>query len=388
MNREFVNIHPITFLLAAALFAMTACSNGEETAGTAAAQASDAGEPQIVLTKVQFEQSGMQLGQMQQRAFSDVIRTHGIMDVPPGNEAAVSSTFSGNVKQIQLLPGDPVKKGETLFTLENPEFVEVQQDYLKTMAEQVYLKADYERQQNLAEDNVASQKAFLKAESDYEVNRVRAASLASMLAMMHINPESLTRENIRTSIPVLSPISGYVTQMFITRGAYLHPEKTAVSVMDTRELQLQLNIFERDLPRVREGQIILFRIQEEGDTLYQAYVHRVNRAVDEDHRTVGLTGVLSDERQAQRFNPGMYVEAEIQTTSMMKPCLPLEAVVEIENSHYVLVRVDSRDEGDAFEKRQVQVGASTETHIEILNGDDFEARAQFLVRGAFDLITD
>src|SRR5690606_36905728 len=146
----------------------------------------------------------------------------GMIDVPPANRASISPYFGGYVKEIDLLTGQRVKKGQVLFTIENPEFVQMQQDFLEAKGELVYLSADYERQKSLSKDNVTSQKNFLKAQSDYTVTKVRFESLRKKLELMNINPNKLTIDNIRTKINVTSPIDGYVTKMDVTRGAYLN----------------------------------------------------------------------------------------------------------------------------------------------------------------------
>jgi multidrug efflux pump subunit AcrA (membrane-fusion protein) len=79
----------------------------------------------------QFNASNMKLGKLSKKTFGDKIQTTGMIDVPPEYKAAVSSYFGGTVKDIHLLVGQSVKMGQTLFTLVNPEYVQIQQDLLK-----------------------------------------------------------------------------------------------------------------------------------------------------------------------------------------------------------------------------------------------------------------
>ena len=146
----------------------------------------EAMENAYTLTSNQFKSSGMALGTFDSSSFHQVIRAIGKFDVPPENNAAVSSYFPGTIKDIRLLPGEQVKKGQKLFTLENPDFVQIQQDYLEAIGQLTYLQSDYERQKNLAKDNVTSQKNYLKAESAFTVTKVKAASLAKKLSLMNI----------------------------------------------------------------------------------------------------------------------------------------------------------------------------------------------------------
>lgn len=377
----------LIYAMAAFLMTWVSCSSGPDIAATQEPAANPETENTYVLSVKQFQSSSMVLGKLEMQAFHEVVKANGTFDVPPENHAEVSCYFGGTVKDIRLLPGERIKKGQVLFTLENPDYVQIQQDFLEAQGQLAYLKSDYERQKNLAQDHVTSQKNFLKAESDYTVTRVRVESLGKKLALMNMNPNTLSLDNIRTTISVLSPISGYVTEVAISRGAFLNPSTLAVSIVNTDHLHLELNIFEKDLTKVKIGQPIQFRIQNDKRNDYKAVVHLVTKTVDAEKRTVGIYGHLSDETSAENFNPGMYVEADIYTSSASRISLPQTALVEVESKYYVLVLEEVSDTGYTFQKREVQTGLSDNNQIEILNPQDFKEDAQFLVKGAFNLIT-
>jgi cobalt-zinc-cadmium efflux system membrane fusion protein len=350
--------------------------------------ASTAEEGVYELSAKQFESSGMELGQMEIKTFHEVVKANGIIDVPPEYRASVSSYFSGTVKDIRLITGEEVQKGQLLFTLENPDFVQMQQDFLEAKGQLSYLKSDYDRQKNLAEDSVSSQKKFLKAESDYTVTKVKMESIAKKLALMNIDPNSLTMENIQTTIRVNAPIGGFVTRVGISRGSFLSPSESAVDIVNTEHLHLELNVFEKDLPKIKVGQTIQFRIQEDRSREYEAEVHLVNKTVDPVHRTIGIHGHLMDEETAARLSPGMYIESEIYAASVSKAALPEEALVEIDGKYYALVVQGNSNEDYSLEQTEISAGESNDGFVEILNPQDFNENTQFLVKGAFNLITE
>jgi len=375
------------------LFIMTAislasCTSESEPADVSMVSAKPVADNVYELTKTQFTSSAMKLGKIEMTIFHEVVKANGMFDVPPENRATVSTYFGGTVKKIKLLPGEQISKGQLLFTLENPDFVEIQQDYLQAKGQLRFLKSDYERQQNLVKDNVTSQKKYLQAESDYMVTRVTLESLSKKLEMMGINPRSLSVENIRTTINIASPINGFVTEVNIARGAFLSPSQTAIAIVNTDHLHLELSIFEKDLPKVRIGQPINFKLQEGTAKAYKASVYLVNKTVDAESRTIGIHGHLSDEKMMSRFNPGMYVEADILTTSESRASLPEDALVEIDGQYYVLVLSSADTEGFSFEKKEVKTGAKNNGFAEILNPQDFKSSSQILIKGAFNIITE
>ena len=99
----------------------------------------------------------MEFGSFTKQPFNKAINTTGVIDVPPENKSTVSAYFGGYVKNISLLEGQEIRKGQTLFTLENPDYIQVQQEFLESKSQLTYLESDYNRQKELAKDKVNSQ---------------------------------------------------------------------------------------------------------------------------------------------------------------------------------------------------------------------------------------
>lgn len=195
--------------------------------------------------------------------------------------------------------------------------------------------------------------------------------------------------------PFMGPISTglgeiyqYVTKVDITRGVFLNPSQIAVTIVDTEHLHLELTIFEKDLPKIDVGQTIQFRIQEDKGNTYMAEVLLVNKTVDPKSRTIGVHGHLSDQKITSKFSPGMYVEADIYSTSINKVSLPEDALVEIDGQSFALVLESASNSGYTLVKKEIIVGETNNGFIEILNQTDFNDSTQFLIKGAFNLITE
>tara|TARA_R110002033_G_scaffold77030_1_gene128722 strand:- start:31458 stop:32624 length:1167 start_codon:yes stop_codon:yes gene_type:complete len=368
-----------------AILALASCNSKEksETANTDTTETME-NVDLITITENQFSSGNMEVGKMTMQPFNSIVKANGMFAVPPENQADVSAYFAGYVKNISLLPGDAVKKGQTLFTIENPEYVQAQQDFLEAKGRLSYLKSDYERQKELMADNVTSKKNFLKAESEYTVTLAQYQSLKKKLSLMNINPNTLSGENIRSVISVLSPLSGYATTINATKGMYLNPSDVAVTVTNTDDLHIELKIFEKDLPMVKEGQFINVRLQNDMNKVYQGKVHLVNKAINAQDRTVAIHGDLVNESDVKLFAPGMYIEGEILTTTSEHPALPVEAVANIDNDYFVLVK----ENGTTFKRVLVKVDATNNGFIQIINANDFKGDSEFLTKGAFNLITE
>ena len=365
---------------------MFSCNTGNSEEKAAPADPSNPLEMRI--TMPQFETSGMELGQLQLHEFKQTVEANGMFDVPPENKASVSVYFGGYVKRLDLLPGQKVNRGQVLFVLENPEYLEVQRDFLEEKGRLKYLKSDYERQKTLARDNVASEKQFLKAESDFKVTSAKYESLRKKLQMMGIAPEKISEVNLQSNIAVLSPVSGYVSRVNTNLGSYLDASAVGVELINPEHLHLEIQIFEKDLPKVKAGQKIVFNLQDDPTKKYNGRIHLVGKAVEPQSRTISVHADLENEEDKELFNPGMYVEAQIETASENLPSLPENAVVNIDNKNYILLLENSSADGMLFIKKEVQAGPENNGYIAIGNAADFPEDAQILIKGAFNLITE
>ena len=370
-------------LLLMTILALVSCNSSEKPETTNTTTTTE-NTDEIIISENQFKGGNMMVGKISNQPFSKIVKANGMFAVPPENQADVSAYFSGYVKNISLLPGDIVKKGQTLFTIENPAYLQVQQDFLESKGRLSYLKSDYERQKELIADNVTSKKNFLKAESEYNITLAQYQSLKKRLSLMNINPNTLSGENIRSVISVTSPLSGYATTINATKGMYLNPSDIAITITNTEDLHIELKIFEKDLPFVKEGQTINISLQNDKDKIYKGSVHLVNKAINTQDRTVDIHGDLTNKSDVKLFAPGMYIEGEILTSTQEYPALPVEAVANIDNDYFVLVKENET----TFKKILVKIGATNNGFIQILNTDIFKANTVFLTKGAFNLITE
>ncbi len=373
------------YILAIIALVVFSCSSKTET--TEAETENTASEIEtITITQSQFKSSKMVLGKMSMQKFSKVVITNGMFDVPPENRASVSVYFGGYVKDISLLPGQEIAKGQVLFSMENPDYINVQQEYLEAKGQLAYLKSDFERQKNLYNEQVASKKNYLKAASDYQVTLARYEALKKKLGLMNINPEKVKAENIKSIIVVRAPISGFITSVNAVKGKYLNPSDISVNITNPDHLHLELNVFEKDYLKLKVGQPIEFTLQNNPNKVYEASVYLISKSIDAVSRVANVHGHLSHEDEAHSFAPGMYVEAKILTATDTVLALPQEAIINVEDAYFVLRKKQSNSGSTAFEKVEVKVGDTAKGYTAILNADKLGEKANYLVKGAFYLI--
>jgi len=338
-------------------------------------------ENYITITNEQFSSSNMELGTLAMQPFTEGIITNGFIDVPPASKAKVSAIMEGFVKHSPLLIGDKVKKGQLLLTIENPDFIEIQQNYLEVSEKLKYLKNEYERQKTLFNEQITSEKNFLKAESDYKSAIAQSNSLEQKIRLMNVNIANVKAGKFTSIIPIYAPITGSITQVNASVGKFMNASDVILEVVNSEHKHLELVVFEKDVLKVKEGQLIKFQIPENSEKFYNAEVHLIGKSIDETKRTVKVHGHLEDE--SEPFLVGMFVEAEIITNSLEKIALPVSALIEEDGNYFVLALNSKEPAYYNFEKLMVKTGLKNENWVEIIDSDNLLLNKQILIKGAF-----
>lgn len=368
-------------------FIFFSCGNSE--GGKNEEQASVADNEELIRVSIQqFENSNMELGKMQDRKFPISVEATGIIDVPPENKAVINSYTDGYVKETPLLVGDEVQKGQFLVSLENPEYIQMQQDYLDAMEQMKYLKSEYDRQKTLIEENITSEKNFLKAESDYKRNLSRYKALRKKLEMLNLDPKAIEKGEISSVVRLYAPISGSITELNINNGMYVTASTALMQIVDRDHIHIELDVFEKDVMKVKKGQEMKFLIPEAQSDTIEGKVHLVGTSISNQKRTVKVHGHFLNEEDQKNLATGMFVQAYIITESKKEKALPEYSIVSLEETDYVLVLAEKNDSEYIFRREEVATGDSFEGFTVIENTSEFDENDQFLTKGAFPLITE
>ncbi|WP_397445165.1 efflux RND transporter periplasmic adaptor subunit [Polaribacter sp. R77954] len=356
-----------------------ACGNTEKTTETITEI--DQNSNQIKITKQQFESQQMQFGQLTAQPFNSVVKANGFIDVPPENRASISTFIGGYVKEIPLLIGDKVKKGQFIASLTSTEIVEIQQQFSEISAQLAYLKNEYKRQKTLFDEKITSEKKYLKAESTYKSSLALYNGLHQKLTMLNINPQKVAEGKITSTINLYAPISGYVTEVNVSNGSFVSSASELLEIINTDHIHLELNVFEKDILHIKKDQDIIFKVPESSNKNYEAEIHLVGTSINND-RTIKVHGHLKDERV--RFITGMFVEADIIISSKKAISIAKSAVLKSDTNAFILTLIKEESDHFVLEKTLLKLGVENEKHIEVLNFETLENK-KILTSGVFML---
>ena len=341
-------------------------------------------ENQIIeVSKEQFANNGMRIDTLKQLSFPTTIKTTGVIDVPPSNKAVISAVMGGYIKTTTLLVGDQVKKGERLISLENPEFIKLQQEYLEVKQQLNYLNAEFKREEILNKERISSEKNFLKAESDLKTAEATYAGLRRQLELLNINPLEVEAGNITSIVHLVSPIKGSITKISVSLGTYVSPTTPIMEVVDNDHIHLELSVFEKDIMKIEKGQEIVYEIPEASEKVFKAEVYLIGKALEEN-RTIKVHAHLSDS-EVNRFLPGMFVDAYITTAIKEQLAVQEESIIDIDGQKFMLILNDKNEESYFFKPSKIISQGSTKEYLAIMPEDEISKGTLFLSKGAFEL---
>ncbi len=337
----------------------------------------------IVISKAQFESSGMKLGNPDTQVFLQTLDANGYIAPSPTGWAKISSLISGRVKEINFSEGDYIKKGEKLFSLESNEIIMLQQNYAEAFNQLNALKTSYDRQKTLSEENISSQKEFISAESDYKTLLARTEGLKAQLSMINIDFKKVEKGSISSSVPVYAPIGGYLTQQEVVLGQYIEPQELVAEVIDVDKLQLNIHVFEKNLKEIRTGQQVVFHNPDDPEVELSATITHIGKTIDSKTKTVQCIAKIINANET-RLISGLFVETSIITSHREALALPREALFEDVGSYYVFGLAEYKQDEMFFSKIPVKVGMMNDEFCEILDSGLHD----ILVEGGYNLLIE
>lgn len=337
-------------------------------------------EDMVELTDAQMKNTEISTGTIQLQDISATLKVNGIIDVPPQNLVSVSVPLGGYLKSTKLLEGMHVRKGEVIATMEDSQYIQLQQDYLTAKAHFNAIEKEYLRQKELNQSKASSDKVFEKAQTDYASQKVLIKSLAEKLKLIHIPPDKLNENNISRSINVPSPIDGFVSSVKMNIGKYISPSDVLFELINPKDIHLALTVFEKDLDKIFIGQKLIVYNNNQPDKKYTCKIILIGRDLSSDR---SVTVHCHFENYDNALIPGMYMNAEMPFLSQKALVVPDEAVVRFEAKHYVFGKTEKNN----FKMLEVEIGIVDKgvTQISFKDNIDFKNKI-FVTKGAYTLL--
>ncbi len=302
----------------------------------------------VQLSPMQRQLIGVTYGVVEKRSLTKVIRTVGRVEYDERKLAEVTLKISGWIQDLSAdATGKLVKKGQPLFTIYSPDLVTTQQEYLLALRTQEQLK----------DSHVPG--ALESAESLVRASRNRLLLWDLTAAQTRALEESGNPQLYQT---IYSPISGFIIEKMAFKGHRVEPGMTLYKLADLSTVWVQADIYEYELPFIREGQEAVTTLAYDPSEKWRGTVDYIYPYLDTQTRTNKVRFVFPN--PSLRLKPGMYANMELSVGLGERLVVPESAVLHSGARNLVFV-----DQGQGrLEPREVTLGAQTDEYVGIMRG--------------------
>jgi cobalt-zinc-cadmium efflux system membrane fusion protein len=367
---------PLAILIV--LLTMISCSN--KAPETNAAAKANTARSVLILTGKQVSSLGIKSSPLKKSLMGMSIFANGMIDVPPQNKSFISVPFGGYIRDIKVLDGMRVAKGDVLLVVEHPEIIQLQQDYLEVQGNMEYLKAEMDRQKALLDKEAGSAKNYQLAKSNWQVAQAKLSGLSMKLEMANVNVSALKNGTIQREQKIRSPFSGVVTKVNTNVGSFADPKDNLLEVIDLQHAHAELTVYEKYLKSLKLNQLVNLTFVD-SDEKTSAKIFLIGREIGPD-RTFKVH--CHFENLPKEIVPGSYLKAEINTDEMEQVVVPTESIVNFGGKDMIYVTTDNRH----FIPVEIEVLSTQgdKTAIQAINDMDFLNR-KYVSKGAYELLS-
>lgn len=340
-----------------------------------------AGDSSIVLSREQIEMAEIRTGAVEKRVLSEVVECTGTVALPPQSRISVTFPMEGYIRAVKVVPGDYVTKGHELAVIGHPGIINLQKNYLEQKQQLDYYREEFKRQGELAVEQAASMKKMQLAESDFKTREIEVKSMEEELKLVGIDGTSLRADNLKSEVTLYAPVSGYISKSNANPGRYIDPKEEIFEILDKEHLNLSLSLFEKDLMKIRKGQLVHFHPAGQDRSDFNASVESIGQIVDKDSRTVLV--------QAHIINPdpmlvqGMYVNATLLLNPETVYAVPVTALTREDDAYFVF-----RAEQGRFLKIPVTIGIERDDYVELKNPPADLIQGTIVTSGAYYIASE
>lgn len=346
-----------------------------------------------MLSEKQIKTIGIELGDIEEKQLTASLKTNGVLKVPNQNKASISSVYSGIIKSLLVQPGNTVSKGQTIAIISNPEFIRIQEEFVGIKSKMILAEQEYNRQKELNAGNAGALKNLQAAETELKTITSRNASLAEQLRLMGINPETLADKHFVSVLSIRTPITGVVSNVMVQMGSYINVNTTVAEIVDNSQLHLDLFVYEKDLPKLKNNQTIHFTLTNNPGKEYDALIYSLGSSFEGESKAVTVHAMVKSNKTG--LIDGMNVTAVISLEKNTVPAVPSAAIVTYQGQDYIFIQSEKHSANETkgkdqpkggdieFEKVPVAKGTTDVGFTEITPLKEIHPGSKVVTKGAF-----
>jgi RND family efflux transporter MFP subunit len=314
--------------------------------GTGAPQTTPRGDVTIDPRRQQL--IGVKTVAVTRETVDQTVRAAGVIRYDETKQADVNVKVEGWIRDLYVdFTGQPIQRGQPLFTLYSPDLLNTQNEYL------LALKTRDQMQQSTIAD--------ARERADSLVTSARQRLLAWDLPPEDLRKLDDTRQAVDAAV-FRSAVSGFVIEKQAVKGLHVMPGQSLYKVSDLSVVWVEAEVYESELAAVRVGDAATVTVGAYPGERFAGRAIYIYPYVDDKTRTNKVRVQLAN--RGGRLKPGMYANVELKSRGRSGLVVPTNAVLDSGTEQVVFVA-----QGDGlFQPRKVTIGRRLGDSTEVLGG--------------------
>jgi len=292
---------------------------------------------------------------------ADYTSINGRLTVNPNETNVISSRNTGRVEQLYVKEtGIPIRQGQPLLSLYSEQLLTLQEEFLMTHKQAEQFQQD-QRFQAIFE--AAQQKLLLYGQTKKQLQHLLASGKTSPY------------------VTIYAPTQGVVAEMLVTEGQYIEEGASLFRLEGYQSLWVEADLYPNEAKRIKEGQTLQVIVNGNTARPYPMKVSFITPALEDNTQLSQLRGTIDN--VDQHFQAGMPATILLpQATATDALMVPSSALIHSGKNTHIWVAIDK----EKFEPRQVETGATSFDHTEIISG--LKNGEKVVVNGAYLLYSE
>jgi cobalt-zinc-cadmium efflux system membrane fusion protein len=310
-----------------------------------------------------------------EQAVEDWLELGAKVEPDPTRMFRIFSPASGRIVGVQVKPGDAVKKGETLGTLDSADAASARSDFAKAKIEAERASRAADREKVLFDHGAAAEKDYLDARAVSDSGTAELARAKQRLEMLGINPSaSMDR------LLLLSPARGVVLTVSAAPGEFsksLDNADPLITIADLSTVWVVGDVYEKDISKIQPGKQVTVTLDAYPGQRWQGHIESLSGALDPATRTLKVRVALQNNNY--KLKPEMFATIHVDIGKHNAIVVPSSAVIHEGQATTVFVANSGKPE-----QRNITTGQAVDGMIEVKSG--LQVGQQIAVDGA-ELLT-
>lgn len=305
--------------------------------------------------------------------YREVLTTSGTVKVIPNNYAEIATPFAGRIVKSFVRLGQNVVQGSPIFEIGSAEFFETGKAYYQAKQEMELALKNLRRERDLFQNDVGVAKDLEEAEVNYELKKKDYENTLAALNVFQIDPSEMV---LGQPLIVRSPIAGKIVRNDLVIGQYIKGDAPPLAlVADLDKVWVVAHVKEKDIWLLEKLEEVEIRLTAKPDISVKGKVYHINELLEEETRSIEV--IIECDNREHHMKPFMYATVQLTDTPIEAAIIPSTAILQEENSRYVLVV----DGSNRFIKRKITTSTSRNDSTVVLSG--IGASDDIIVAGAF-----